>query len=58
MRLDVVSTGSSTYVMVGIVDKCEHGGARDRCSMFALTLRRNSRRDQVELNARDTLPVQ
>ena len=40
--------------MVGIVDRCEHGGARDRCSMFALTLRRNSKRDQVELNARDT----
>ena len=39
--------------MVGIVDRCEHGGARDRCSMFALTLRRNAKRDQVELNARD-----
>ena len=24
--------------MVGIVDRCEHGGARDRCSMFALTM--------------------
>ena len=41
--------------MVGIVDRCEHGGARDRCSMFALTLRRNSRRDQVELNARGSV---
>ena len=28
-------------------------GDRDRWSMFALTLRRNSKRDQVELNARD-----
>ena len=29
-------------------------GDRDRWSMFALTLRRNSKRDQVELNARYT----